>query len=104
MKNANLSAPNFFHVELDTFDGEHYFLNTNPRKSNNIEAGADYVYHYMKLYYIEDGTQNGADGFWSTQRLQLKQIQDVDSFKAIDTRECKFEYVVPGLMNYGAHQ
>lgn len=89
-----------FHIELDRLDGDYYFLNTAPTKSNS----ANYVYQYVKLYYIEDGTQDGADGFWSTQRLQIQQIQDVVSFKAIDTRECKFEYVVPGLMNYGAHQ
>ena len=94
-----------FDVQLDRLDGDYYLMNTAPTK-NPKES---YVYQYVKFYYIEDGTQNGVDGFWSTQRLQIQQLrdvqlQDVVSFKAIDTRECKFEYVVPGLMNYGAHQ
>ena len=55
-----------FSVELDRLEGDYYYLNTAPTQSSS----ASYVYQYVKLYYVEDGTQNGTDGFWSTRGSQ----------------------------------
>lgn len=107
-----------FHVELDVVDGNNYLLNTAPTKTTKSGSG-NYVYQYVKLYYIEDGTQDGADGFWSTRGSQrgvhnLNLIDDgtansgiITGFKQLQgatDKSCQFKYFDIGLFYYGFHK